>query len=112
MSNSPFSGPFAGAEGIGGNPLEDERNASPKCPKCKLSDFHAWTPQYGGVMRRCHKCGEEWSGGGFSVGRPDFTDPAPLPGVPAPDYDLPVVQYTGASFRDPSRNFDGSDDDY
>lgn len=110
---NPFSGPFAGAPGIGGNPLDSAENVGIRCPKCKSDDFRAWTTQYG-VMRKCNvaTCREEWSGGTMAAGRPNFQNlyPQPLPGVPAPDDDLPVVQYTGASFRDPSKNFD--DDDY
>lgn len=112
MSDNPFSGgPFAGPPGIGSNPLD----GSPRicCPKCESDNFHAWTTQYG-VMRRCLQpgCGNEWSGGTMAAGRYDFPNlyPQPLPGVPAPDDDLPVVQYTGAGFRDPSRTF--GDDDY
>lgn len=110
MSNpaNPFGGPFAGAPGIGGNPLEDEAHAGPRCPKCKSQNFHAWTMQYG-LMRRCNECREEWSGGSVAVGRPDFLEPVPAAGIPVPE-ELPVVQYTGAGFRDPSKNYDGGDD--
>ena len=108
MSN-PFSGPFAGAPGIGGNPLEDEAHVGPKCPRCKSQNFHAWTMQYG-LMRRCNDCKEEWSGGSVAVARPDFLEPPPAPGVPVQE-ELPVVSYTGAAFReDPSKIFDGDDE--
>lgn len=112
MSDNPFSGPFAGAPGIGGNPLEDERNSTVCCPKCKSTNFRAWTHQYG-LSRKCNEknCQTEWSGGTMAAGRSNFQQlfPQPLPGVPAPDEDIPVTQYTGSSFRDPSKNFD---DDY
>lgn len=105
---NPFGGPFAGAPGIGGNPMESEDHATQKCPTCRSQDFRAWTMQYG-LMRKCNACGEEWSGGSVAVARPDFLEPPPLPGVPVPD-ELPSVQFTGANFRDPSKNF--GDDDY
>jgi hypothetical protein len=110
--DNDFSGPFAGAPGIGGNPLDNEDHARICCPKCRSDNFRAWTNDYG-VMRKCLEkgCGEEWSGGTMAAGRNNFTSlfPQPLPGVPAPDDDLPVVQYTGAGFRDPSKTFDGDD---
>ncbi len=112
--DNPFSGPFAGAPGIGGNPLDDENNAKLCCPACKSENFRGWTTQYG-VMRKCLEpnCQNEWSGGTMASGRSNFAElfPQPLPNVPAPDDDYPVVQYTGAGFRDPSRSF-GGDDDY
>jgi hypothetical protein len=104
---NPFGGPFAGAPGIGGNPLDDEANMGPRCPKCKSTNFHAWTTDYG-ISRRCLEasCGEEWSGGSVAVARPMFSDPDVLAdGTLAPDIDIPVVQYTGASYRDPSKTF-------
>ena len=105
---NPFSGPFAGAPGIGGNPLDDERNQKQCCPRCKSDNFNAITNQYG-VLRTCLDCKEEWSGGTMAVGRILF-DESPLPdGSVAPDMDLPVVQYTGASFRDPDKTFGGDD---
>lgn len=115
MSNdNPFSGPFAGAPGIGGNPLDDPGNAKVCCPKCGSDNFRAWNNDYG-LMRKClvPTCQQEWSGGTMAAGRPNFLDlyPQPLPGVPAPDDDYQSVQYTGAGFRDPSKNY-GGDDDY
>lgn len=106
---NPFGGPFAGAPGIGGNPLDSEEHPFPKCPTCKSQNYHAWTMQYG-LMRRCNDCGEEWSGGTVAAARPNFLEPPPMPGIPAPE-ELPVVQYTGAEFRNPDKNF-GGDDDY
>ncbi len=113
MSDNPFSGPFAGASGIGGNPMDDEANVKLGCPKCKSQNFRAWTTQYG-PMRQCLEpnCKNEWSGGTMAAGRPNFDQlfPQPPPGVVAPDDDVPLVQYTGAGFRDPSKSF--GDDDY
>lgn len=107
-----FGGPFAGAPGIGGNPLDSEDNAVVRCPRCKAVNFHAFTNDYG-ITRRCLEpdCGQEWSGGSIAVARPNFLgDPNILAdGALAPDIDIPVVQYTGAGFRDPSKSFDGDD---
>lgn len=105
---NPFSGPFAGAVGIGGNPLDNEAHAGPRCPRCSSKNFHAWTNQYG-IMRRCNDCREEWSGGTMAAAQPSFMFPIPADGAPAPDDDLPLNQYTGASFRDPSKIIDGDD---
>lgn len=109
---NPFSGPFSGHE-IGGNPLDDEANLTPRCPKCKSTNFHAWSGEYG-ITRRClvPTCKEEWSGGSIAVGRPLFIDPSDIipDGAAAPDLDLPAVQYTGAYFRDPSKTFGGDDE--
>lgn len=110
--DNPFSGPFAGAPGIGGNPLDSEDNATVRCPKCKSTNFRAWTTDFG-VMRKCKEanCQEEWSGGTMAAGRSNFAAmyPQPHPNMPAPEDDLPAVQYTGAGFRDPDKNFG---DDY
>lgn len=106
---NPFSGgPF------GGSPLEDgDGQVTPCCPKCKSQNFRAWNTQYG-LMRQCLEagCKNEWSGGTMSAGRPNFAQafPQPMPGTPAPDDDIPTVQYTGAGFRDPGKSF--GDDDY
>lgn len=104
MSDNPFSGPFAGAPGIGGNPIDNEANAVVRCPGCKSQKFRAWTTDYG-VMRKCHDCKQEWSGGTMGAARGILTGPRPGPGMPAPDDDIPGVQYTGAGFRDPSKTF-------
>ncbi len=113
--DSPFSGPFAGAPGIGGDPLDTEVSVGIKCPKCKSTNFRAWTTDYG-VMRKCliATCLEEWSGGTMASGRSNFQDlyPQPLPGAIVPDDDLPIIQYTGGAYRDPSKNFGHDDDDY
>lgn len=113
MAENPFSGPFAGAADIGGNPIDDEMNARNCCPKCKSENFRSWTTQYG-VMKQCLEasCKNEWSGGTMAGGRPNFDQlfPQPPPGVVAPDEDLAPVQYTGAGFRDPSKSF--GDDEY
>lgn len=108
---NPFSGPFAGAPGIGGNPIDDEANAGPRCPKCQSVNFTARSGDYG-ITRKCLEagCGEEWSGGSIAVsqqlvGQQLYADPdLPLEG-PVPDMDIPVVQYTGAGFRDPAKLF-------
>lgn len=117
MSNdNPFSGPFAGAAGLGGTPLDGDEKKSIAlcCPACKSTNFRAWTNEFG-VMRQCLEpnCKNEWSGSTVTAGRSNFLDlyPQPMPGVPAPDDDYPSVQYTGAGFRDPSKNF-GNDDDF
>lgn len=108
----PFGGPFGGAPGIGGNPLDDEANAVLRCPKCKSSKFNSFTNDYG-IQRKCLEpgCGQEWSGGIMSA-RPSFLDHGEIlpDGSIAPDIDIPVVQYTGAGFRNPSNIF--GDDDY
>lgn len=80
-----------------------------KCPVCEASDFEARQNQYE-TFRVCNKCGNKWSGGSVGAARPDFRDPLPPPGVPAPDDDLPVSQYTGAGFR--LGGGYGGDDDY
>lgn len=115
---NPFGGPFGGAPGIGGNPIDDDANLGPRCPKCKSKNFHAWSTDYG-VMRKCLEpgCKEEWSGGSVSVSANQllFTDPDEFSrtlaeGTMAPDIDIPSVQFTGSNFRDPSRNLGGDDE--
>jgi hypothetical protein len=112
VADNPFSGPFAGAPGIGGNPLDDKNNAKICCPKCGSDKFRAWTNQYG-LMRKClvPTCRETWSGGTMAAGRMDFLNqfPQPPPGLPAPDDDQPAIQYTGAAFRDPIKNLGGDE---
>lgn len=111
---NPFGGPFS-SSGIGGNPLDDEANMGPRCPKCKSKNFHAWTTDYG-IARKCLEpgCKEEWSGGSVAVSNYQlFSDPefrAFTEDAVPPDIDIPVVQYTGASFRDPSKNVGGDDE--
>lgn len=78
-----------------------------KCPVCSASDFEARQNQYE-TFRICNKCGNKWSGGSLAAAQPDYRDQVPPPGVPAPDDDLPVTQYTGAGFR---LGGIGSDDD-
>ena len=46
----------------------------------------------------------------MAAGIPDFLHPPPPPGVPVMD-EVPVVQYTGAAFRDPDKLV-GDDDDW
>jgi hypothetical protein len=71
-----------------------------------------------GIQRKCLKkdpetgkiCGQTWSGG-IGVQRADLSSAPLYPGKESPpDDDLPTSQYTGASFRDPSKNFDVGDD--
>ena len=98
MSNGPFGGgPF------GGNPTTGTSGMC--CPKCRAKDWDAYTNQYA-TVRTCRKCKQQWSGGTMGAARPDFSEPAPPPGIAAPE-DRPVVQFTGAGFRDPSKNSDG-----
>ncbi len=112
---NPFSGPFAGAPGIGGNPLDDEGHVGPRCPKCKSTNFRAWTTDYG-IMRKCLEkgCGEEWSGGSVAVSNYQLFDDPELrvltEDTVAPDINIPSVQFTGASYRDPSRNLNNDDE--
>jgi hypothetical protein len=109
---NPFGGPFAGAPNIGGNPLDDEGNMGIRCPKCKSTNFHAFTNQYG-ITRKCLEkgCGLEWSGGSMAAGKQLMSDLDLLPdGSVAPDLDMPLMQYTGAGFRDPSKNIGGDDE--
>ncbi len=35
----------------------------------------------------------------MGAAQPDYRDPVPPPGIPAPDDDLPVQQFTGAPYR-------------
>lgn len=58
--------------------------------------------------RQCLACGFEWSGG-MVRGEPDPASVPIMEGVPGPDDDddRPLLQYTGANFRDPNKNFDG-----
>lgn len=82
-----------------------------KCPKCGASDFDARSNQYG-VHRKCRPCGNEWSGGGMGVLPDSMVTALPphlMPDVVAELDDDPVVQYTGADFRDPGRNFGGDE---
>ena len=54
-------------------------------------------------------CNQKWSGG-IGVQQADFAEPAPQDGVESTLDDRPSVQYTGASFRDPSKNFDSGEE--
>lgn len=105
--NNPFGGPFSGFGPVGGNPLDSESNLTPKCPKCRSSNFHAYTNQYG-ITRQCKDCKEEWSGGVGVSANAALSDSFPQGAAPLDD--IPVVQYTGAAFRDPSKSYDGDDD--
>ncbi len=92
-------------------PSDDETPSKPPshlaCPVCGSSDFEGHQNQYE-TFRDCRKCGNRWSSGSLGAAQPDFLfERPPPPGIPAPDDDLDVVQYTGAAFRDPSKNFDG-----
>lgn len=113
MSNpfNPFGGPFGNpSQDAGGNPMDDERNLIVCCPTCKSTNFRAWTNDYG-VHRQCLEpnCRETWSGSTVAAAQPFYSDPVLPDGSVAPDIDIPVVQYTGASFRDPSKTFGGDD---
>lgn len=94
MADHPFGGPFGGSP-IPGDPLDGNRDAAKICcPRCKSEKFRAWSNQYG-QFRKCYECKNEWPGGMAGV-IPGEDVP---PGVPAPDDDIPAVQYTGAAFR-------------
>jgi len=73
------------------------------CPKCKKKHFIGRMGQYG-LERECLECHFKWSGG-FAVS----TDPSQAPQVPGvtvvDDFDSEMPQFTGASFRDPDKNF-------
>ena len=80
-------------------------------PKCRNSGMDGTiTGRSGqwGVKRKCLKCGQEWSGG-IGVQRADFSEPIPVPGVDNTGDDIPSVQYTGAGFRDPDKNYSGEE---
>jgi|SRR3954464_13015074 hypothetical protein len=91
------------------DPVSRMASAIIKCPKCGSSNFEAKSLQWG-LFRKCLEpgCGNEWSGG--SVAMADASGPPPLQDVPAIDDDIPLVQYTGASFRNPARNTGGDDE--
>lgn len=76
------------------------------CPICKSTDFEAHQNEWGS-WRDCRSCGNVWHGSSvIGVARPDFSDIPPPNGAPAADADeLPGPRYTGASFRDPSKNW-------
>lgn len=109
-----MSGPFGGGGPFGGNPFLDPKSINSAlvcCPVCKKSDFNAFTTQYG-IIRRCNLCKNEWSGGTIvspEVGRSDISGMVPPKGAPAPDDNLPLNEYTGAPFRDPSKNYGGDE---
>jgi hypothetical protein len=75
------------------------------CPACKSTEFEAKQNQWEN-FRICLKCGNKWSGGiGFDITMsPNHPEVRPQ-GVPVPEDDVPDVQYTGASFRDPNKNW-------
>jgi hypothetical protein len=83
-----------------------------QCPECGNNGMDgSITGQSGqwGIKRICKKCDHEWHGG-IGVQRADFSEPIPRPGVAPPAYDdIPIVQYTGAAYRDPSKNFSGDE---
>ena len=104
--NSPFGGP---------KKAKGDKSSTPQslkicCPRCSSEEFDAKQNQWE-MWRECRVCGNRWSGGSAGAGQPEITpelQAALLPnkGVPAPD-DLDTgSQYTGADFRDPSKNFD------
>jgi len=118
-----MSNPFD-TKDLRANPFIDskQQKAAHNCPVCKSTNFRAFSNQYG-LMRICNDCKNEWSGG--TVLSPDLSRAIgqlsetpegnqvlkytfPPQGLPAPD-DYPATQYTGAGFRDPSKNFDGDE---
>lgn len=58
-----------------------------------------------GVTRICKKCDFKWQGG-IGVQQADFSEPPPIPGIDTEIDDEPSIQYTGASYRDPDKNFE------
>lgn len=112
LPGNPFGGPFGGAPGIGGNPVDNEDNAVVRCPKCKSTNFNAFTNEYG-IQRKCLEpgCRQIWSGGSVSSNQHTFIDRGEvLPdGTIAPDIDIPTVQFTGSNFRRPGNNYDGDE---
>ena len=96
-------------------PFDAEQTSGPKivCPNptCRNDGMDgSITGKSGqwGIKRICKKCGQEWSGG-IGVQQADYSEPMPLPGVDTTGDDIPVSKYTGASFRDPSKNFSGDE---
>jgi predicted RNA-binding Zn-ribbon protein involved in translation (DUF1610 family) len=85
--------------------LEEQRKI--QCPKCGEQMHITCRSLEYEYIRHCNVCGCDWSGG-MVRGEPD-PGSAPIgPGMPVPEEDdRPAVQYTGASFRDPNKNFDG-----
>ena len=88
---------------FGEHPFKDTKagsalNNAPKCPVCKSGEFDARQTEFE-VLRKCRKCGNEWSGGSVGAARPSVLEDVPPPGMPAPDDDLPTNDFTGAAFR-------------
>lgn len=105
MSYNPFSGPFSPIADIISNP---EAPVGPSCPICKKQEFDAYSTEFT-IVRTCRACSHQWCGGSF-MAQPDQSSPPPPIGVPSPE-DYPVAQYTGASYRNPSKNFEGVEND-
>lgn len=85
--------------------LEESRRL--RCKQCGETQNITCRALEWEYRRKCNACGFEWSGG-MVRGEPDPTSIPVMDGVPAPDDDdPPVVQYTGANFRDPNKNYDG-----
>ena len=78
------------------------------CLKCGEVEHLSGRGTQWEFRRICLTCGFEWSAGSMNVARADMSSPLPMPGVPVPveEDDVDLVQYTGAGFRDPNKNYD------
>jgi hypothetical protein len=93
-------------------PIDLSKLATPnlvRCPVCgETEKIESKTLQYE-LHRKCLACGNDWTGG-MGVQRTDPFSPPPIEGVNVDaDDDRPVVQFTGAGFRDPDKNYGGED---
>lgn len=91
-------------------PFQTDKGVRPVvvCPKCGNDgmdgSIDAKSLQWG-LKRICLRCNYEWSGG---IGVQQAVDPGDTTpsGEPAYDPDERGVEFTGAPFRDPGKNFD------
>jgi hypothetical protein len=58
-----------------------------------------------GILRKCLKCKNEWSGG-IGVQIADFTEDPPLPNIERREAPPKNPENTGAEFRNPAKNHD------
>lgn len=99
MADHPFGDPFAKPQ------VEALR-----CPVCKENEKITPGRNQWGIWYVCDKCGNRWSGG-MGVAQPDPGSPVPVPGIALPDEDdyPEPTQWGRVGFRDPRKNYGGSE---
>ncbi len=101
--NNPFAGPYGQGGGFFGTKPGTGADGL-CCPQCKAKDWDVSTRPHE-ILRICRVCKNEWSGGTMGVAQLDPTYVPSPPNSQPEDDDIPLTQYTGADFRDPSKNY-------